>query len=51
MLWVEIKEYDEDKAKITGVSWFGNTGAVFPSYEAVFTGGKLQLNLISRAIS
>ncbi|EHQ88655.1 hypothetical protein [Desulfosporosinus youngiae] len=51
LLWVEIKEYDEDKAKITGVSWFGNTGAVFPSYEAVFTGGKWQLNLISMAIS
>lgn len=51
LVWVEIKEYAGDKAKITGVSWFGNTGAVFPSYEAVFTGGKWQLNLISMAIS
>ncbi|SDG56752.1 hypothetical protein [Desulfosporosinus hippei] len=51
LLWVEIKEYSEDKAIIIGVSWFGNTGAVFPRYDAVFADGKWQLKLISMAIS
>lgn len=51
LLWIEIKEYRENKAKITGVSWFGNLGAVFPSYDAVYVGGKWQLTLNSMAIS
>lgn len=51
LLWIEIKEYRENKAKITGVSWFGNLGAVFPSYDAVYVGGKWQLKLNSMAIS
>lgn len=51
LLWVEIKEYNKNKAKITGVSWFGNLGAVFPEYEATFKNGTWQLKLINMAVS
>jgi hypothetical protein len=51
LLWVEVEEYSENKAIITGVSWFGNLGAVFPKYEARYKNGMWQLKLISMAIS
>ncbi len=51
LLWVEVDEYSESKAKITGVSWFGNLGAVFPHYEAVYKNGIWQLKLIRMAVS
>ncbi|HHY23470.1 MAG TPA: hypothetical protein GX527_04425 [Clostridiaceae bacterium] len=51
LLWVEVEEYSKSKSTITGVSWFGNLGAVFPKYEATFKNGKWQLELISMAIS
>lgn len=51
LLSVNIKEYGEDKAIITGISWFGNLGAVFPKYEAVYKDGEWHLKLISIAIS
>ncbi len=51
VLWVDVDEYSENKAKITGVSWFGNLGAVFPHYEAVYKNGSWQLKLISMAVS
>lgn len=50
-LWIEIEEYSEEKAIITGVSWFGNLGAVFLKYEANFKDGKWELKLMSMAIS
>lgn len=50
-LWIEIEEYSEEKAIITGISWFGNLGAVFPKYEAIYKDGKWELKLISMAIS
>ena len=51
LLWIEIEEYTESKATITGVSWFGNLGAVFPKYEATYKNGIWNLKLISMAIS
>ncbi len=51
LLSVNIKEYGEGKAIITGISWFGNLGAVFPKYEAVFKDGEWHLKLISMGIS
>ncbi|MBC8586876.1 hypothetical protein [Paratissierella segnis] len=51
LLWIELEEYKDNKATITGVSWFGNLGAVFPKYEASFKNDKWELELISMAIS
>lgn len=51
VLWVNVEEYNNRKAIITGVSWFGNLGAVFPKYEATYRDGEWQLKLISMGIS
>lgn len=51
VLWVELQEYQEDKAVITAVSWFGNLGAVFPKYKAVYKDGVWHLSLIEMGIS
>ncbi|MEA4847248.1 MAG: hypothetical protein VB106_08455 [Clostridiaceae bacterium] len=51
LLWVTVEEYNESEATITGVSWFGNLGAVFPKYKATLENGTWQLELISMAIS
>lgn len=51
LLYIELEQYSQDKATVTGVSWFGNLGAVFPKYEATFKNGTWTLKLISMAIS
>jgi len=51
LLWVEVEEYSGNKATITGVSWFGNLGAVFPKYEATYKNGMWQLKLIRMVVS
>lgn len=51
LLYINLEQYNENKAEITGVSWFGNLGAVFPSYEATYKNGVWELKLISMAIS
>lgn len=51
LLWVEIEKYSKSKAVITGVSWFGNLGAVFPKYEATYKNGAWEIKQISMAIS
>lgn len=51
LLWIEVEEYDNNRAVITGVSWFGNLGAVFPKYEAIFENGAWKLRMTSMAIS
>lgn len=51
VLWVKVEEYSATRALITGVSWFGVLGAVFPTYEAIYENGSWQLKLISMAIS
>jgi hypothetical protein len=51
LLYIHLKEYSSNKAVITGVSWFGNLGAVFPEYEATYKNGAWVLKLISMAIS
>jgi hypothetical protein len=51
LLYIELEQYSKSKATITGVSWFGNLGAVFPKYEATYKYGVWKLKLISMAIS
>jgi len=51
VLWVEVESYKGNSAIISGVSWFGNLGAVFPQYEATYRNGEWQLKLISMAVS
>lgn len=51
VLWVDVEEYNETRAIITGISWFGVLGAVFPTYEAVYENGSWQLQLLHMAIS
>lgn len=51
LLSIYLKEYSKDKAVITGISWFGNLGAVFPEYEASYENGSWTLKLIGMAIS
>jgi hypothetical protein len=51
LLSIELEKYTKNKATITGVSWFGNLGAVFPTYEATYKNGKWELKLIRMAIS
>jgi len=51
LLWLDVEEYNGNKAIISGVSWFGNLGAVFPKYEARFKNGVWELKLISMAVS
>ncbi|MDF2891141.1 MAG: hypothetical protein K0R80_1508 [Clostridia bacterium] len=51
LLSIELERYSKSKATITGVSWFGNLGAVFPTYEATYKNGKWELKLIRMAIS
>jgi hypothetical protein len=51
LLSIELEKYSEIKATITGVSWFGNLGAIFPKYEATYKNGVWTLELISMAIS
>jgi PBP1b-binding outer membrane lipoprotein LpoB len=51
VLFIEAEDFKGDKATITGVSWFGSLGAVFPEYEATFIDGEWQLELVSMAVS
>lgn len=51
LLYIDLEQYSDRKATITGVSWFGNLGAVFPSYEATYKNGIWKLKLIRMAIS
>ncbi len=51
LLWVNVHKYNASRAEITGVSWFGNLGAVFPRYEALYRNGKWHLTLINMAVS
>lgn len=51
LLYINLEQYNESKAEITGVSWFGSLGAVFPHYEATYKNGVWELKLISMAIS
>lgn len=51
LLYIELEQYSKSKATITGVSWFGNLGAVFPKYEATYKNGIWKLKLIGMAIS
>ena len=51
LLYIELEQYSKSKATITGVSWFGNLGAVFPSYEATYKNGIWKLKLIRMAVS
>ena len=51
LLWIDVEDYNINSAKITGVSWFGNLGAVFIEYKSTFRFGKWHLKMIGYAIS
>ncbi len=51
LLYLSNITYDENSAALTGVSWFGNLGAVFPKFEAFYKNGSWELKLLSMAIS
>lgn len=51
LLYLQVEEYSENRAVVTGVSWFGNLGAVFPKYEATFENGSWKLKTVGFAIS
>lgn len=51
ILSIELDEYKGKSAKITGVSWFGNVGAVFIEYDATFKNGNWGLTEVSVAVS
>lgn len=51
LLSVRVKKWSQNRAIIEGVSWFGNLGAYFPTYEAVWKDGAWRLELISMAVS
>ncbi len=51
LLFLSNITYDENSATLTGVSWFGNLGAVFPEYEAHYINNMWVLTLLSMAVS
>jgi hypothetical protein len=51
VLSVNLKQLNGNKAVIEATSWFGNLGAVFPEYKAVYKNGKWNVKTISMAIS
>lgn len=51
LLYVDVQEYKGNKAVIEAVSWFGNSGAVMPKYEARYINGMWQLKLIRMAVA
>lgn len=51
ILSIDLNEYKDKSAKITGVSWFGNVGAVFIEYDATFKNENWELTEVSIAIS
>ena len=51
VLSIELQEYQPNKAKITGASWFGVLGAVFPEYSATYIDGQWVFKLIAMGIS
>ncbi|WP_432666546.1 hypothetical protein R9X47_09390 [Wukongibacter baidiensis] len=51
LLSVRVEKMSKNKATIEATSWFGNLGAVFPKYKAIYKNGKWNLELLSMAIS
>lgn len=51
LLWIELEEYEEKSAKITGTSWFGNLGSVSKEYEVKLKDNRWDLTVISESIS
>jgi uncharacterized protein YxeA len=50
LLSIKVEEFNNDEAVIEATSWFGNLGAVFPKYKAIYKNGQWQLEVISMAI-
>ncbi len=51
MLSIKVEQFKNNKAVVEATSWFGNLGAVFPKYKAVYKDGQWELEVISMAIS
>ena len=51
LLWIELEEYVDNKALITGTSWFGNLASASFNYDAHFESGSWKLNIVYSIIS
>lgn len=51
MLSIKVEQFKNNKAVVEATSWFGNLGAVFPKYKAVYKNGQWELEVVSMAIS
>ncbi|HEX9061453.1 MAG TPA: hypothetical protein VF941_14830, partial [Clostridia bacterium] len=51
LLSLKVEEFKGDEAVVEATSWFGNLGAVYPKYKAVYKDGKWELKVLSMAIS
>ncbi len=51
MMSIKVEQFKNNKAVVESTSWFGNLGAVFPKYKAVYKNGQWELEVVSMAIS
>lgn len=51
LLWIELEEYTDKSAKISGTSWFGNLGSVSIEYNAILKNKNWNLTIVSKSMS
>ena len=51
MLSIKVEQFKNNKAVVEATSWFGNLGAVFPKYKAVYKNSQWELEVVSMTIS
>ena len=51
LLSIKVDEFKDNEAVIQATCWFGNLGAVFPKYKAVYKNRQWKLEIMSMAIS
>ena len=51
MLSIKVDEFNNDEALVEVTSWFGNLGAIFPKYKAVYENGQWKLEVKGMSIS
>lgn len=50
-LYINLIEYNDNEAVVEATSWYGNLGAVIPTYKAVYKNGQWKLKNIGTGIS
>lgn len=50
-LYIDLKEFKENEAVIEATSWYGNLGAVVPTYKAIYKNGQWELKNIGTGIA